>query len=77
MFCFRLRDLTAQDKLEHQRVVKDLEKAHSDLKAALETRDKMQAELKVCLHSLYRHVFMCVCSTCVFVVVSFLYSLLL
>jgi dynactin 1 len=42
----RLRDLTAQDKLEHQRVVKDLEKAHSDLKAALETRDKMQAEFK-------------------------------
>ena len=65
MFCFRLRDLTAQDKLEHQRVVKDLEKAHSDLKAALETRDKMQAELKVCLHSLYVvHVcvqYLCVC----------------
>ena len=47
LLCFRLRDLTAQDKLEHQRVVKDLEKAHSDLKTALETRDKMQAELKV------------------------------
>ena len=44
----RLRDLCAQDKLEHQRVVKDLEKAHSDLKVAQETRDKMQAELKVC-----------------------------
>ena len=47
--CYRLRDLTAQDKLEHQRVVKDLEKAHSDLKQAQETRDKIQTELKVCV----------------------------
>ena len=62
MLCFSLRDLTAQDKLEHQRVVKDLEKAHSDLKAALETRDKMQAEFKVCLHSLYIYTCVCVCT---------------
>ena len=43
----RLRDLSAQDKVEHQRVVKDLEKAHSDLKQALESKDKLQTDLKV------------------------------
>ena len=43
----RLRDLSAQDKVEHQRVVKDLEKAHSDLKQAQESKDKLQTELKV------------------------------
>ena len=47
--CCRLRDLSAQDKLENQRVMKDLEKAHSDLKTATETKDKLQAELKVCV----------------------------
>ena len=58
MLCFRLRDLTAQDKLEHQRVVKDLEKAHHDLKIALETRDKLQAEVKVCL---FTSITVCLC----------------
>ena len=47
LYSSRLRDLSAQDKLEHQRVVKDLEKAHSDLKQAQESRDKLQTELKV------------------------------
>ena len=43
----RLRDLSAQDKLEHQRVVKDLDKAHSELKQLQEGRDKLHTELRV------------------------------
>ena len=43
----RLRDLSAQDKLEHQRMVKDLDKAHSELKQLQEARDKLHTELRV------------------------------
>ncbi len=43
----RLRDLSAQDKLEHQRVVKDLEKNATELNQAKEERDKLSKELQV------------------------------
>ena len=45
--CPRLRDLSAQDKLEHQRVVKDLEKNAAELNQLKEDRDKLAKELQV------------------------------
>ncbi len=47
LHCHRLRDLSAQDKLEHQRVVKDLEKNASELNQLKEDRDKIAKELQV------------------------------
>ena len=47
LHCHKLRDLSAQDKLEHQRVVKDLEKNASELNQLKEDRDKMAKELQV------------------------------
>ncbi|XP_064382819.1 dynactin subunit 1-like isoform X2 [Halichondria panicea] len=46
LHCHKLRDLSAQDKLEHQRVVKDLEKNASELNQLKEDRDKMAKELQ-------------------------------
>ena len=43
----RLRDLSAQDKLEYQRVVKDLEKNAAELNQLKEDRDKLAKELQV------------------------------
>ncbi len=44
---YRLRDLSAQDKLEHQRVVKDLEKNATEFNQLKEEREKLTKELQV------------------------------
>lgn len=41
----RLRDLSTQDKLEHQRMVKDLEKHVTALQLLKDEKDKVDAEL--------------------------------
>ncbi len=42
----RLRDISQQDKLEHQRTVKDLEKHVSALQLLKEEKDKVDAEMQ-------------------------------
>lgn len=46
----RLRDLSAQDKVEYQRTMKDLEKSSAELSHAREQKDKLTQELQVCLY---------------------------
>ena len=43
----RLRDLSAQDKLDHQRVMKDLEKNAAEFNQVKEQKDKIFQELQV------------------------------
>ena len=43
----RLRDLSAQDKQEHQRVMKDLDKASTELNLLKEQKEKLTQELQV------------------------------
>ena len=43
----RLRDLSAQEKLEHQRVVKDLEKTGAALVIVKDQKDKLAKDLEV------------------------------
>lgn len=43
----RLRDLSAEDKLEHQRVKKDFEKNATELNLIKEQKEKLAQELQV------------------------------
>ena len=43
----RLRDLSAQDKQEYQRVMKDLDKASTELNQLKEQKEKMAQDLQV------------------------------
>lgn len=43
----RLRDLSAEEKLEHQRVKKDFEKNASELNLIKEQKEKLAQELQV------------------------------
>jgi hypothetical protein len=43
----RLRDLSAEDKVEHQRVKKDFEKNSSELNLIKEQKEKLVQELQV------------------------------
>ena len=43
----RLRDLSAEDKVEHQRVKKDFEKNASELNLIKEQKEKLAQELQV------------------------------
>ena len=43
----RLRDLSAEDKLEHQRVKKDFERNATELNQIKEQKDKLAQELQV------------------------------
>ena len=51
--CGRLRDLAAQDKLELQRMVKDLEKNASEFTSLKEHKDKVEMELQVGVASVH------------------------
>ena len=46
---FRLRDLSAQDKMENQRVLKDLEKTSTELNEVRERNEKLIQEVQVSL----------------------------
>ena len=48
----RLRDLSNQEKLENQRLVKDFEKQMSALTSVKEQKDRLEEELKVNTHTL-------------------------
>lgn len=43
----RLRDLSAQEKLEHQRVVRDLERNTAEANHLREQREKLEQDLQV------------------------------
>ena len=43
----RLRDLSAEDKLEHQRVKKDFERNAAELNLIKEQKEKLAQELQV------------------------------
>lgn len=43
----RLRDLSTQDKLEHQRAIKDLDKSSQELNQLREQKEKLAQELQV------------------------------
>lgn len=47
MLIFRLRDLSNQEKLENQRLVKDLDKQVSTLASMKELKERLEEELKV------------------------------
>ena len=47
IFMSRLRDLSNQEKLENQRLVKDFDKQVSSLAAMKELKDRFEEELKV------------------------------
>ena len=43
----RLRDLSAQDKFEHQRVVKDLERLSAETNHLREQKEKLDQDIQV------------------------------
>ena len=43
----RLRDLSAQDKFEHQRVVKDLERISAETNHLREQKEKLEQDVQV------------------------------
>ena len=43
----RLRDLSAQDKFEHQRVVKDLERMSAETNHLREQKEKLEQDIQV------------------------------
>lgn len=61
LFCLRLRDLSAQDKLDQQRVMKDLEKTGADLTQMKEQKEKITRELLVSFLSLFSFIHYCFC----------------
>ena len=47
----RLRDLSAQDKFEHQRVVKDLERISGEANHLREQKEKLEQDVQVWVQS--------------------------
>ncbi len=50
--CYRLRDLSAQDKQEHHRAMKDLDKSATELNQLREQKEKLTQELQVWMNDL-------------------------